>query len=57
MDITSMIFIFSILLFMNIGLIYLMLKYKSNTAIFRYSIIGIVFIDTLCLFALYACSK
>lgn len=57
MDITSMVFIFSILLMINVGLIYLMLKYKSNTVIFRCSMIGIVFINVLCLFALYACSK
>ena len=53
----NVIFIFVILVIINIGLIYLVLNYKNNIAVFRTSCIGMICIDGLVLFALYACIR
>lgn len=44
----SLIFIFSILLFINSGLIFLMCKYKNiNIEIFRVALIALILIDIM----------
>lgn len=49
----STLFISLILIFINLGLIFLIIKYrKSNIAIFRVGLIALIFIDLLSILAL-----
>jgi hypothetical protein len=52
----SIVFILTILLFINYGLVYLLVKYRSNADVFWWAIMALIIIDGLSLFAvLHVC--